>query len=329
VADNYTENARYFHEQYQSRDFESVHAKWLHLLPAQHGFALDVGAGSGRDATALARRGWEVLAVEPSEGLRGLGEQATRGQSVQWLDDRLPELNQLRMHSYRFNLILVSAVWMHVPPGQRDKAIRILAELLAPGGLLVITLRHGPSLDTRRFHETDLGELEALARKRALITVQAERDNDRFNRPEVWWETFAVRLPDDGTGALPLLRHVIVNDDKSSTYKLGLLRAVTRIADGVPGMVLNRTDDWVELPLGLVGLYWLKMYHALILQHGLRQRPGPGGYGFAREVVSRPDSSAWSAPTTGPRGLWVRTGGLQGARESIATGSPCRAGAVW
>lgn len=283
MADIYTENARHYHEQYQSLDFEGVHADWLHLLPEQPGFALDVGAGSGRDAAALARRGWDVLAIEPSEGLRRLGEQATRRLSVQWQDDRLPELARARALSYRFNLILVSAVWMHLPPAQRERAFRILTELLAPGGLLVITLRHGPSPDARVFHDIDLGELEALARKRALVTLHARRNADKLDRPDVWWETFAVRLPDDGTGALPLLRHVIVNDDKSSTYKLGLLRAVTRIADGVPGMVLERTDDWVEIPLGLVGLYWIKLYQPLILQYGLRQLPRPSGYGFACE----------------------------------------------
>src|SRR6476620_12488576 len=31
----------------------------------------------------------------------------------------------------------------------------------------------------------------------------------------------------DGTTALPLLRHVILNDQKSATYKLGLLRAIS------------------------------------------------------------------------------------------------------
>lgn len=45
----------------------------------------------------------------------------------------------------------------------------------------------------------------------------------------------ALRLPDDGTGALPLLRHVILNDQKSATYKLGLLRALCRAADGAAG----------------------------------------------------------------------------------------------
>ena len=38
----------------------------------------------------------------------------------------------------------------------------------------------------------------------------------------------AIRLPGNGTGALPLLRHVIMNDDKSSTYKLALLRSARR-----------------------------------------------------------------------------------------------------
>ena len=38
-------------------------------------------------------------------------------------------------------------------------------------------------------------------------------------------------MADDGTGALPLLRHVILNDAKSATYKLGLLRALCRAAE--------------------------------------------------------------------------------------------------
>lgn len=42
------------------------------------------------------------------------------------------------------------------------------------------------------------------------------------------WFNVALRMPDDGTGALPLLRHVLLNDPKSAAYKLGLLRALCR-----------------------------------------------------------------------------------------------------
>lgn len=283
MTDPYSNRAHHFFSQYQQLAFDDVHQSWLHHLPDHPGFALDVGAGSGRDATALAERAWEVIAVEPATELRRLGEQATEKLAVQWLDDSLPELTRVRAQSYRFDLILVSAVWMHIPPNQRQRAFRLLTELLAPNGTLVITLRHGPGDGERTFYETSRQELEGLARNRALIPLSTPEatERDRMGRDTVSWETCVFRLPDDGTGSLPLLRHIIVNDDKSSSYKLGLLRTLTRIADGLPGMVIRRTDEWVDIPLGLVGLYWIKLYQPLILHHHLRQAPGNRGYGFA------------------------------------------------
>lgn len=64
---------------------EDVHASWQSHLPERARFALDLGAGSGRDAMALAGRGWHVLAVEPAAELRRFGEAATRDREVQWL----------------------------------------------------------------------------------------------------------------------------------------------------------------------------------------------------------------------------------------------------
>ncbi|MCK7543490.1 methyltransferase domain-containing protein [Marinobacter bryozoorum] len=282
---SYNKNAEKFFNQYQSLTFEQVHSDWLPLLEKSSGLALDVGAGSGRDALALAERGWDVVAVEPAVELRRLGVVATAHQSIQWVEDSLPDLAEIRKLSYRFDLILVSAVWMHVAPSSRERAFRILTELLAPSGTLVITLRHGPGDGERVFHEVSKTELDSFARHRAVVPVPlaGETAADQLDRPEVWWETAVYRLPDDGTGALPTLRHIIVNDDKSSSYKLGLLRALVRLADSAPGLVINRTDDWVELPLGAVGLYWLMQYHPLVLRHRLRQAPGSRGYGFAGE----------------------------------------------
>ena len=70
----YDEHAQQLFRQYHSVKFERVHSDWLHHLPEQTGLALDVGAGSGRDAKALADRGWQVMAVEPAERLRKLGQ---------------------------------------------------------------------------------------------------------------------------------------------------------------------------------------------------------------------------------------------------------------
>ena len=56
-------------DQYNSVPFESVHKDWLDDIPSE-GMALDVGAGSGRDARFLAARGLSVVAVEPADGIR-------------------------------------------------------------------------------------------------------------------------------------------------------------------------------------------------------------------------------------------------------------------
>lgn len=136
--------------------------------------------------------------------------------------------------------------------------------------------------DARGFHDTSAGELIGFANRRAIVLRSHSTPPD-LTRPGIHWETLVFVIPDDGSCSLPLLRHVIVNDNKSSTYKLGLLRTLVRLAETAPGLVINRTDDYVEIPFGAVGLYWLKQYLPLVLHHRLPQRPsGPGGAGQRR-----------------------------------------------
>ena len=44
-----------------------------------------------------------------------------------------------------------------------------------------------------------------------------------------------------------------------------LLRVLLRIADGSPGAQIDRDDRFVTLPFGLVALYWVRMFKALVL----------------------------------------------------------------
>lgn len=280
----YDLNANALTAQYDGVDPADVHADWVPAhLRVKPGFACDIGAGSGRDANWLAAKGWEVVAVEPS-ALRNLAAKRSHPRVV-WMNDALPDLRDLRALGRRFDLILLSAVWMHVVPKVRERAFRILSELLSPSGLLVVTLRRGGDAvenAARGFHETSSEELIGFANRRA-IALRSHSTQPDLTRPHIHWETLVFAMPDDGTGSLPLLRHVIVNDHKSSTYKLGLLRTLVRLAETAPGMVIRRTDDYVEIPFGAVGLYWLKQYLPLVLHHGLPQRPsGPGGYGWAK-----------------------------------------------
>ena len=285
-ASYYDLNPEALAARYDGVDAAEVHADWAPKhLREEPGFACDIGAGSGRDANWLAGRGWEVVAVEPS-ALRNHAEERSHPRVV-WMNDALPDLRGLRALGRRFDLILLSAVWMHVPPRVRERAFRILTDLLNPSGLLVITLRRGGDAAenaARGFHDISAEELIGFANRRA-IALRSHSNQPDLTRPGIHWETLVFSMPDDGTGSLPLLRHVIVNDDKSSTYKLGLLRILVRLAETAPGLVIHRTDHYVEIPFGAVGLYWLKQYMPLVLHHHLPQRPkGPGGYGWAQEA---------------------------------------------
>ena len=54
--------------QYNAMDPAEVHAAWERAhLREEPGFACDIGAGSQRDPNWLAAKGWEVVAVEPSD----------------------------------------------------------------------------------------------------------------------------------------------------------------------------------------------------------------------------------------------------------------------
>lgn len=175
---------------------------------------------------------------------------------------------------------------MHVPPRERPRAFRKLVTLLKPGGLHILTLRHGPGESGRVMHPVSLGEIEALARDHGLAVMRALDAADPMVRADVSWTTACLRLPDDGSLGLPLIRGVILNDDKSSTYKLGLLRAVAKIADAAPALAVPVADatDRVAVPLGLVALNWIRTYLPLVAA-GLPQAPnnrGPDGLGFAK-----------------------------------------------
>ncbi|OAN14219.1 SAM-dependent methyltransferase [Photobacterium jeanii] len=259
----YEQHAHTLCEQYNALDFQSVHRSWQPYWPHQGDRVLDVGAGSGRDAKWMAEQECEVIALEPCQALRDAGREYT-GASVNWLDDSLPALSKTENLGMRFDLILVSAVWMHLAPSHRERAFRKLSNLLASNGRLVITLRHGGFDDGRQDYGVSVDEIEQFAKNSALLVKHISNSTDSLNRGEVHWQTVVLSLPDDGSGDLNRVRHIIVNDSKSATYKLALLRTLLRIADAHAGAVIDRSDGKVAIPAGLVALYWMRQFKRLI-----------------------------------------------------------------
>lgn len=194
----YHQNAEAFVAQYESVSAEQVHQSWLHLLPSagSASFALDVGAGSGRDARFLAAQGFLVVAVEPADNLRHAAMAFANTDKIQWFADELPALTHIKALAQNFSLILLSAVWMHLTREQREASLLTLTTLLAPQGLLVITLRHGSFSDGRVTHPVSATEIESLIRQHQLAlkpVLVSDLITDSLGRGDVAWQTVVLK----------------------------------------------------------------------------------------------------------------------------------------
>ena len=190
----YSKNAKQFQTQYDSVDAAEVHASWhQHLASLPVGYALDVGAGSGRDARWLAEQGWQVTAVEPAEQLRFLASKQQHPY-IRWCDASLPHLANLPATPNHYSLILLSAVWMHLSKAQRQPALAALASNLDLQGTLVISLRFGPSDPKRPMFPVSIKEVQELAAQLNLkIVSSSSRNTDKLKRHDVHWETVLLQ----------------------------------------------------------------------------------------------------------------------------------------
>jgi SAM-dependent methyltransferase len=194
----YDVHAQQLTEQYESLEAHAVHQWLMDLLPTgANSSALDVGAGSGRDAAWLVSHGFEVWAVEPSRVMRREAQKRHAEAAITWLDDHLPELERTRVAASRqsvsFDFILMSAVWMHLAPQLRATAFKNLMDLLAAGGILAVTLRCGPAPAEREMYEVTEEEIRQLSTEFGATVLRCLSAPDQSGRPEISWIQMALQ----------------------------------------------------------------------------------------------------------------------------------------
>lgn len=188
----YGENAQALTRQYESVSFEDAHADVLALLPRPPAKALDIGSGTGRDAAALAKRGYDVTAIEPTPQFRAIARELHKGFGIAWIDDGLPDLAALPDEA-SFDLIMLSAVWMHLDPDERARAMPRVARLLRGGGVMFLSLRHGPVPEGRIMFDVSADETAALALECRLQEIHRHERPSQFGQKDVWWSRLAFR----------------------------------------------------------------------------------------------------------------------------------------
>jgi 2-polyprenyl-3-methyl-5-hydroxy-6-metoxy-1,4-benzoquinol methylase len=174
-TEGYAEVAAALFEHEASIPFMHDHHAVVHLIPASPSDVLDIGSGTGRGAAWFAAHGHRVVAAEPVDELRLPAMVRHPSPRIEWIDDSLPQLTGLATRGSQFDVVMLTAVWMHLDEEQRRDAMPRVASLVKPKGVMIMSIRHGPAPPLRRMYDVSAEETVALAADAGLRTVLSLR----------------------------------------------------------------------------------------------------------------------------------------------------------
>jgi hypothetical protein len=115
---------------------------------------------------------------------------------IEWLDDSLPDLVAVRARKEGFDLVMLTAVWMHLDEAQRQRAMPNVSALVRNGGIVIMSLRHGPIPPGRRMFEVSGEETIALARCSNLFCTLNRGAEASLRQPGVSWTRLGFQKDD-------------------------------------------------------------------------------------------------------------------------------------
>lgn len=276
ILTTYHEQAPKLSSQYQSVNTEDVLPGLKSRLPRLRG--LDIACGNGRDTRWAAQQGFIMDGVDGAPGMIRQAMATNAHENVTFGVDLMPNLPGIRQKvkdtGEKYDLILMSAAWMHNDAAARLKMFRTLNDLANPGAVIFLTLRHGPAPADRPMFAVSAEELKDMADD-YLIHFEHIVDGkaDQLGRGDVWWDSVCLRTPKRHVDMLPVYRDSIIHAPKNSSYKLAFTHCFIDLVRNHPDLVRESSDTHYAVPLGPMLPRWIRLYDGFASEGLVQIRP--------------------------------------------------------
>lgn len=263
TLDYYNAHAKALCSRYDKTIPEAFHrllTRWI----APNTSVLELGCGSGRDARFMAELGARATATDGSAGM--LSEARERKGKPVYRLFSLPasasDVTGLRADNSgrAFDVVVTSAVLMHLNDEAFFRTARNIAELTEDDGLLILSVPLGHPTDDARFYAARPVEAMRFALENFGFQLLTAEKNDDAAKRTFSWVTLVLRKSRQISRRRQKLQSVLFEDRKTSTYKLALLRALCEIASSDEDCARVCQENTAAVPLSRVVEKWIGYY---------------------------------------------------------------------
>lgn len=188
----YENNAQALSQRYESANIGEVHKLLLDTFPT-HAHLLEIGCGSGRDASFLYEQGYSIEAIDGSKEMIKEAKILHPELANSFVVKRVPEA--LDFENESFDGVYSIATLMHFEKDVLDHTLKKISHLLKPTGkfLFSVSIQRNNQDDERYFNTMSKEEWIALCEKDGFKLVYFERNDDGMDRIGIIWLTCIMR----------------------------------------------------------------------------------------------------------------------------------------
>lgn len=161
--------------------------RFRELLPK--GKVLEIGSGTGKDASALIALGYDYIGTDASIGLLEIARKRNPGATF-----KLVKVHDLNFPNSKFDGFWTAATLLHIPKDKIDKALLSIKSVIKPEAVGFISIKAGKGERTdpqtgRWFAYYSLDEFHSVLEKNGFTVIEEKTRKGEKD----WWLCYWVK----------------------------------------------------------------------------------------------------------------------------------------